>query len=218
MDELRSTRCLDQGHRLAGDPRIESHEPVLLAAIPDLGTASTTPDTSTVEADLQRSGSIQTPCWNQWSGYADQAAAQLIQLGAAHGHGCGSATVAILDTGVDPDHPALAGALLSGYDFLGEQPGLPSEWDFLTGSLQPILDGSLQPILDGSLQPILDQSAGIVVLGQGEIMVLDASIAPFVDPAVIDDLAGLDLPPFFGHGTMVAGIVISGSVRPQLSA
>ena len=36
---------------------------------------------------------------------------------------------------------------------------------------------------------------------------LDASIAPFVDPAVIDDLASIDLPPFFGHGTMVAGLV-----------
>ena len=82
---------------------------------------------------------------------------------------------------IDPDHPALASALVPGYDFLTEQQGLPSEWDFLGGSLQPILDGSLQPILEGSLQPILDQSAGIVVLGQGELMMLDASIAPVVD-------------------------------------
>ncbi len=193
---------------LAGDSRIESHEAIALAALPGLETDSgATPDTSTVAADLERSGSFQTPCWSGWSGYADQAAANLIQVTGAHAHGCGGATVAVLDTGVDPDHPALAGALLSGYDFLTEQTGLPSEWDFLGGSLQPILDGSLQPILDGSLQPILDQSVDIVVLGQGELAILDASIAPFVDPDVVAALQGLELPPFFGHGTMVAGLV-----------
>ncbi len=185
---------------IAGDPRIESHEPIALAALPDLATDSgATPDTAAVEADLQRSGSFQTPCWSGWSGYADQAAASLIQSTGAHALGCGGATVAVLDTGVDPDHPALAGALVTGYDFLTEQAGLPSEWDFL--------DGSLQPILDGSLQPILDQSAGIVVLGQGELMMLDASIAPFVDPAAVAALEGAFIPPYFGHGTMVAGLV-----------
>ncbi len=201
---------------IAGDPRIAAHEAVVVAALPGLESSSgASPDTSTVEADLARSGLSQTPCWSQWSGYADQAAARLVRAGEAHAHGCGAATVAVLDTGVDPDHPALAGALVPGYDFLTEQEGLPSEWDFLNGSLQPILDGSLQPILDGSLQPILDgslqpildQSAEIVVLGQGELLMLDASMAPFVDPEVIADLAAMDLPPYFGHGTMVAGLV-----------
>ena len=202
---------------IAGDPRIESHEPVALAALPDLETDSgATPDTATVEADLERSGSFQTPCWSGWSGYADQAAAGLIQVTGAHALGCGGGTtVAILDTGVDPDHPALAGALVPGYDFLTEKAGLPSEWDFLggslqpilDGSLQPILDGSLQPILDGSLQPILDQAADIVVLGQGELMMLDASIAPFVDTDAVAALEGAFIPPYFGHGTMVAGLV-----------
>ena len=42
---------------IAGDPRIESHEPIALAALPGLETASgATLDTSTVEADLARSG------------------------------------------------------------------------------------------------------------------------------------------------------------------
>ncbi len=201
---------------ITGDSRIESHEPIALAALPGLETDSgATPDTAAVEADLQRSGSFQTPCWSQWSGYADQAAASQIQIAGAHALGCGGATVAVLDTGVDPDHPALAGALVPGYDFLTEEAGLPSEWDFLggslqpilDGSLQPILDGSLQPILDGSLQPILDQSAGIVVLGQGELMVLDASIAPFLSPDAAAALDGAFIPPYFGHGTMVAGLV-----------
>ncbi len=200
---------------VAGDPRIEAHEAVVVAALPGLEASPLAPDPSAVDADLSRAGSFETPCWSQWSGYADQAAARLVRLGEAQGHGCGAATVAVLDTGVDPDHPALAGALVPGYDFLTEQEGLPSEWDFLDGSLQPILDGSLQPILDGSLQPILDgslqpildQSAEIVVLGQGELAMLGASMAPFVDPEAVAELEAMELPRYFGHGTMVAGLV-----------
>ncbi len=201
---------------IVGDQRVESHEPILLASLPGVEEGSApAPDTSAVAFDLARSGYFSTPCLDQWTGYADQQAVDLISLHDAHLVGCGAATVAIIDTGIDPDHPAFAGALLPGYDFLTEREGPPSEWDLLRGSLQPILeenlDGSLQPILEtelgGSLQPILEQSAEIVTLGGGELTMLDASMAPFVDPEVVETLEGLDLPPFFGHGTMVAGIV-----------
>ncbi len=195
---------------IAGDARIESHEPVRLAALPD--ARANMPDTSALAADLSLYGSVATPCLDQWSGYLDQAAANLIRVGEAHSYGCGAgATVAVLDTGVAPDHPALAGALVPGYDFLTEQAGLPSEWDYLGGSLVPILEevlnGSLVPILEGSLVPILEQSAQIVVLGQGELLMLDASIAPVLDADGVAALEGVALPPYFGHGTMVAGLV-----------
>ena len=195
---------------IAGDPRIESHEAVWLAALPN--AEAYMPDTSTVEADVSRPGAIETPCLDQWSGYVEQAAASLIRIPEAHDHGCGAGvTVAVLDTGIDPDHPAFAGALTPGYDFLTEKAGLPSEWDYLGGSLVPILetvlDGSLVPILEGSLVPILEQSAQIVVLGQGELLMLDASIAPVLDADAIAALEGVALPPYFGHGTMVAGLV-----------
>ncbi len=191
---------------IAGDARIESHEPARLAALPNAQGSMT--DRSALEADLALSGSVATPCLDQWSGYVDQASASLIRVAEAHSHGCGAGvTVAVLDTGVDPGHPALAGALAPGYDFLTEEVGLPSEWDFLGGSLVPILEGSLVPILEGSLVPILENAAPIVVLGQGELLMLDASIAPVLDPDGVAALEGLVVPPYFGHGTMVAGLV-----------
>jgi len=53
-----------------------------------------------------------------WSG---QPAAATLQLDAAHSRSSGAGTtVAILDTGVDPTHPALAGRLLPGWDYTAD--------------------------------------------------------------------------------------------------
>src|SRR2546423_2189996 len=55
-----------------------------------------------------------------WEGYVTQPAVQLIRSDAAHSvynaTGAG-ATVAVIDTGVDPDNPVLKPLLVSGYDF-----------------------------------------------------------------------------------------------------
>lgn len=51
--------------------------------------------------------------------YGDQVAAKLLNLTPAHALSTGSGTiVAIVDTGVDLDHPALAAAITAGYDFV----------------------------------------------------------------------------------------------------
>jgi subtilisin family serine protease len=62
-------------------------------------------------------------------GYAAQPAGQIIRLTDAHnGFGItGSGIVAVIDTGVDINHPVLAPVLLPGYDFTRNQPGA-SEW------------------------------------------------------------------------------------------
>jgi subtilisin family serine protease len=60
-----------------------------------------------------------------WEGYLDQAAGGVIGVGPAHcGYGLtGTGTVAVIDTGVDLDHPALQAVLTPGYDFTNNTDG-----------------------------------------------------------------------------------------------
>lgn len=117
-------------------------------------------------------------------GYAAQPAAQIIRLqDAQNGFGIsGTGIVALIDTGVDPNHPVLSPVLLQGYDFTRNQPGA-SEWLDVTGT----------PIDDNQSQ---NQQAGFVQ--QSTAAVLDQSTA-----------AVLDGSPYvaFGHGTMTSGLV-----------
>ncbi len=59
--------------------------------------------------------------------YRSQYAVEALNLPEAHGVNKGAgATVAVLDTGAQLDHPELAGSLVAGYDFIGDDPD-PSE-------------------------------------------------------------------------------------------
>ncbi|MCL4863502.1 MAG: S8 family serine peptidase [Caldilineaceae bacterium] len=61
------------------------------------------------------------------TGYINQAAIEQINLAAALTHTSGAGVqVAILDTGVDLDHPAFAGRLLAGWDMVADDP-LPQD-------------------------------------------------------------------------------------------
>ena len=134
-----------------------------------------------------------------WRGYTTQPAAAAINLAASHDAGTtGAGIVAIIDTGVDPNHPLLQGALVPGYDFINDVPGVASEWSDVDGSLVSILDGSLVSILDGSLVSILDQHR-VMTLNGSVVAILDQDTAAAVNPT--------ELPAAFGHGTMVAGLV-----------
>ena len=121
-----------------------------------------------------------------WHGYAAQPAAQIIRLQDAQNgfRISGTGIVAVIDTGVDVNHPVLHAVLLPGYDFTRNQPGA-SEW----------LDVSSLPNgpLDADSQ---DQQPGYVQ--QSTAAVLDQSTA-----------AVLDGPDYtaFGHGTMTSGLV-----------
>jgi subtilisin family serine protease len=121
-----------------------------------------------------------------WHGYAAQPAAQIIRLQDAQNgfRISGTGVVAVIDTGVDVNHPVLRAVLLPGYDFTRNQPGA-SEW----------LDVSSLPTgdIDSSSE---DQQPGHVQ--QSTAAVLDQSTA-----------AVLDGPDYtaFGHGTMTSGLV-----------
>ena len=60
----------------------------------------------------------------------------------------GDATVAIIDTGIDPDHPLLADHVVAGYDFVHDIAGSASEWVDVDQSAMVILDQRTMAILD----------------------------------------------------------------------
>src|SRR5205814_6998905 len=117
-------------------------------------------------------------------GYATQPAAQIIRLQDAH-NGFrigGTGIVAVIDTGVDVNHPVLYSVLLPGYDFTRNQPGA-SEWLDVSGYQNGYVDTQTQ-------QPGYVQQSTAAVLDQSTAAVLDGG--PYTA---------------FGHGTMTTGLV-----------
>ncbi len=116
-------------------------------------------------------------------GYVDQPATSIISLAQTQTtfSVAGSGVVAIIDTGVDPNHPALEGVLVPGYDFTRNQSGEADETQDVALSSPPDTNGSAE-WTNSNTAAVLSQSTAAVVDGNpqyGE----------------------------FGHGTMVAGIV-----------
>jgi subtilisin family serine protease len=116
-------------------------------------------------------------------GYVRQPAVQILGIAGARkdfgvtGRGV---TIAVIDTGVDPNHPLLKGVLLRGYDFTRGADGA-SELSDVDQSTMAVLDNAKPGRVNQSTMAILDQST----------------------------MAVLDGPEYsaFGHGTMVAGVV-----------
>ncbi len=132
------------------------------------------------------------------SSYVDQPAVVLIGSPEAHQLATGAGIVAVIDTGVDPNHPVLKASLVPGFDFTRNLPGIPSEFADLGQSTASILDQSTASILDQSTASILDQQT-ILILNQSTASILDQSTASILDTRQV--------PRTFGHGTMVAGII-----------
>lgn len=116
-----------------------------------------------------------------WHGYVTQPATTLIRLSSTQSSfnvtGSG-VTVAVIDTGVDPNSPVLKNVLVSGYDFTRNANGGSEDADVST---------SPNP---GSAQAAQVNQRTVAVLDQRTVAVLDGSQYSA-----------------FGHGTMTAGIV-----------
>jgi hypothetical protein len=119
-----------------------------------------------------------------WNGYLTQPANQIIRTAQTQSQYqvTGAGIVAVIDTGVDPLHPALAPVLLTGYDFTRNTTGADETGD---------LDHSTVAILDG---------------GGGTPVLVGPTLAAVVSAA---GASALSNPQYaaFGHGTMTAGLV-----------
>jgi subtilisin family serine protease len=126
------------------------------------------------------------------SSYVQQPQASLIRVGESLARfGSGGSTVAVIDTGVDPNHPALKNVLVPGYDFTRDLPGYANELADLNQSTVAILDQSTVAILDTKNYPMVLSQSTVAILDQSTVAILDAS----------------KLPGDFGHGTMVSGLI-----------
>jgi len=157
-----------------------------------------------------------------WNGYVNQAALAKLEVGAAtraetsEGDGI---TVAVIDSGVDPHQPLLRDVLLSGFDFTRNVPGA-SEWGDLDQSTAAILDGgrcrTYSSGVTGEEGKVVQSTAAILdsacVPGR-----LTQSTAAILDTETETRLAGAPpLPPAFGHGTIVAGLIHAVAPRARI--
>ena len=126
-----------------------------------------------------------------WNSYANQQASAIVEVQTAHStfNVTGTGIVADIDTGVDPNHPALQGVLLPGYDYTRNQPN-GSE---LNDAAPCPFSSCPPPPCSSTTCPAPAQ------VNQSTAAVLDQSTA-----AVLDTNAQYAA---FGHGTMVLGIV-----------
>ena len=87
----------------------------------------------------------------------------------------------MIDTGVDSAHPALANALLPGYDFTRNEAGAADEKGDIHQSTTAVIDQSTTAVVDQSTTAVIDSYTA----------------------------SQLNQPQYqaFGHGTMVAGVV-----------
>ena len=121
--------------------------------------------------------------------YAGQAAGTILKVPDAQSTvGTGNSIVAVIDTGVDANHPALRNVVLPGYDFTRNTAGVASDIADLSQSTAAILEQSTAAILE-----------------QNNVFVVNQSTAAILEQSTAAILEGL--PPAFGHGTMVAGLI-----------
>jgi thermitase len=162
-----------------------------------LGVASIEPDLPVAVAEgpaVDENGpAVQDYLWRRdpvayfgatvWEGYLQQPAVSIVRLHEAQcGLGAtGGGTVAIIDTGVDPEHPALATRLVGGWDFTRNRAGSDERAD-LNQASAAVLDGSSVHRVNQASAAVLDQASA----------------------AVLDDHPEHAA---YGHGTMVAGVV-----------
>lgn len=151
-----------------------------------------------LQAGVLASGS-ETPA--DW--YAAQPSLDIVHDGRAHAYSTGTdVVVADIDARFDSSHPALAGHLTGGHDFVADRPpdagGLDqSSASFMFQAYQPWLDQSSASFLFGSGQGFLDQSSASFMFQQAGVSFVPDSVVQLLNPPGVG----------YSHGTFTAGLI-----------
>jgi Subtilase family len=161
---------------LSGHEEVLNAEPDVLLKLPLQPLAGAAPSGLWDSAPMQYFGVT------VWHGFANQPASQIIRLGVTQTafNVTGSGVVSVIDTGVDPTHPALWRVLTKGYDFT-RNGGTGSELGDVNQSTMAVVNGG---------SPVQVNPSTIAVVSP-------TAAATLQNPAYAA----------FGHGTMVAGII-----------
>jgi subtilisin family serine protease len=125
-------------------------------------------------------------------------------------------TVAVIDTAIDADHPALANKLVAGADCVGSVAASGGQPNSCVGSVGSIWkDPIVTATLDQSTVIILDQST-VIILDQSTVIILDQSTVIILDGNSATALQGKQLPADFGHGTMVASLISAAAPNARI--
>lgn len=192
----------------SGDSGIAHIEQDQTTAVPEVGASALLNQSTTAILDQLHSRTMMTWFGQQVpSYYGTQPAISLIHLDNAQQNfgatGAGT-VVAIIDTGIDPNHPVLQGSVVPGYDFTRNVAGVPNELADVSPSIAAVLTQSTTAILDQHNLAVLNQST-TAILDQSTTAILDQSTTAILDQSTTAILDGV--PHAFGHGTMVAGVV-----------
>src|SRR3989442_1651233 len=156
------------------DPDVQGIEADIHVMLPE-APAGLRPDQSTASILDTLSHRTLVPFYGSpvLSSYVTQPAVVLTRSTEAHQFfATGAGIVAVIDTGVDPNHPVLKASLVPGFDFTRNLPGIPSEFADLGQSTASILDQSTASILDQQT---------ILILNQSTASILDQSTASILD-------------------------------------
>ncbi len=196
--------------QVAVDPAVVGFEQVRVASVPELTGMTGLVDAYdpdylvSLTASGEHTGHMQPHfSTSLWNGYASQPAAARIRIHDLHQRpepeSMGSGVIAVIDTGVDPVHPLLQSALVPGYDFILDQPGIPSEWN--------ALDPATASSTEDDLRAVAEQSYTGVVEGSGVTAFGIPTGGVIVQQSYTGVVESQGLPGAFGHGTMVAGLI-----------
>lgn len=178
---------------IATDADVQSFELNRKAGVPELSGLTVTSLTQSMSSFLNQlpDRSLVTYFGSAAANfYVTQSAASITRLAdVQRGTGLTGAglTVAVIDTGVDPNHPALQSVLVNGYDFVNNLAGASELVD-----------------LDPAAAAALTQSMSSFLNGVNVVQ-MNPSTAAALSQAAEN---ALNAPPqAFGHGTMTAGLV-----------